>query len=122
MIARYRSKYKAVKTTVDGITFDSKAEANYFCHLKMLLKGKVVTKFNTQVDFELQPAFRRNGKAVRAITYRADFVVEYADGHTEVVDVKGIATREYLLKRKLLLAKYPQLDFVEVRKGVEVHI
>ena len=107
------NKYHARKTTVDGITFDSQKEANYFCELKLLLRSHIVKKFNTQVTFELQPSFERNGEKYRAINYVADFVVEYADGHTEVVDIKGVRTKDYLIKKKLLLYKNPEIDFKE---------
>ena len=44
----------------------------------------------------------------------ADFVVTYSDGHVEVIDVKGVRTDVYKLKRKMLLFKYPDLIFREV--------
>lgn len=109
------SKYNAQKTTVNGITFDSKKEANYYCELMMLQAGGVVKKFDMQVPYELQPGYRnRQGKKIRPIKYLADFVVEFKDGHKEVVDVKGFRTKEYELKKKLLLYKYPEILFKEV--------
>lgn len=119
---RTKTKFRSEKTTVDGVTFDSKAEAEYFCYLKLLLKAHEVKKFNTQVPYELVPAYERKGKKIRAMVYKADFVVDYADGHTEVVDVKGVQTKEYLLKRKLLLYQHPEIDFVEVHKKHKIHI
>jgi len=111
---RARSKYHAKKTEVDGIVFDSKKEAEYYATLLLLQKSGVVVKLERQVKFELQPHFRYNKKMERAITYVADFVVTYKDGHEEVVDVKGMRTREYSLKRKLLLFRYPEIVFREV--------
>lgn len=108
------NKYRNKKTEIDGITFDSKKEADYYCELKILKMGKVVEQFERQVPFELLPSFKNNGKTIRGIKYIADFVVRYKDGHTEVVDVKGMRTKEYLLKRKLLLYKYPDMIFREV--------
>lgn len=67
-----------------------------------------------QVPFTLLDGYKRKGKAVRGIKYYADFVVTYVDGHKEVVDVKGVRTDVYKLKKKLLLAKYPEIDFREV--------
>lgn len=37
------SKYKAKKTIVDNITFDSKKEANRYCELKLLERAKVIS-------------------------------------------------------------------------------
>lgn len=42
----------------------------------------------------------------RAVSYTADFVVNYADERTEVIDVKSPPTRKlpaYVIKRKLML-------------------
>ncbi|MCQ2282362.1 MAG: DUF1064 domain-containing protein [Bacteroidales bacterium] len=108
------SKYHARKTTVDGITFDSKKEAEFFCELKLYKRAGYITKIERQVAYELQPAFRHDGKAERAIRYVADFVVTYSDGHVEVIDVKGVRTDVYKLKRKMLLFKYPDMVFREV--------
>lgn len=112
---RPKNKYNAVKTTTGGITFDSKAEANYYNELLMLKKAGIVKNIILQKDFTLQEAYtKEDGERVRAIRYRADFEVLYADGHTEVVDVKGKRTKEYIMKKKLLLTKYPEIDFKEV--------
>ena len=66
------------------------------------------------MPFELQPSFKYKGKTIRAIKYIADFVITYPDGKTEVVDTKGYRTKDYLLKRKMLLHKYPDINFKEV--------
>lgn len=109
------SKYNSRKMEVNGIVFDSQKEGNYYCQLLMLERAGVVTDIRLQVPFVLQPKYTKNdGTKCRAITYRADFVVDYADGHTEVVDVKGFRTKEYILKRKMLEYKYPDIKFVEV--------
>lgn len=107
-------KYHNKKVIIDGIAFDSKKEANYYCELKILKMAGKVKDFELQVPFELQPKFKYDGKTTRAIKYIADFVVKYADGHVEVVDVKGMRLDVYKLKRKLLLYKYPEIIFKEV--------
>lgn len=108
------SKYYNNKTEVDGIVFDSLKEANYYCELKLLKQAKLITGFERQVTFKLQPSFRRRNKSYTAITYRADFVVHYPDGHTEVIDVKGYQTKEYKIKKKMLLFNNPDMIFREV--------
>ena len=108
------SKYRAKKTVVDGITFDSKKEADFYCELKMLRMAGEVIDFERQVTFELQPKFKHSGKTERAIKYIADLVVHYKDGRTVVVDVKGDKTDVYRIKRKMLLYKHPDMIFEEV--------
>ena len=109
-----KNKYNASKTIVDGITFDSMKEAEYYCELKLRVMAGEVTKFDTQVVFVLQEKYRRQGKTVRAIKYIADFRVYYPDGRIEIVDVKGVRTRTYRDKIKMLLKKYPDMCFSEV--------
>jgi len=105
-------KYHNRKPEVDGITFDSQKEADYYCDLKLLKKaGKIK-------DFELQPKFwllspEEDRVTGRGIYYRADFRVKYPDGREEIIDTKGYKTQVYKLKKKLLLAKYPGINFKE---------
>lgn len=109
-----KAKYGAKKTVVDGITFDSKKEADYYCTLKMQQAAGEVKEFYLQVPFELQPSFKRDGKTIRAIKYIADFVVEYPHGCKEVIDTKGFRTETYKVKKKLLLYKFPYINFREI--------
>lgn len=114
-INRPKNKYNAVKTEVNGIVFDSKKEADYYSNLLLLKKAGIVESFIMQKDFTLQDAFtRENGERIKATRYRADFVVRYKNGIEEVVDVKGVKTRVYINKKKLLLKKYPNINFKEV--------
>ena len=76
------------------------------------MAGEIVD-IRCQVPFELQPKFSHAGKTIRAIKYIADFVVTYADGKQKVIDVKGFRTKDYTIKMKMLLYKYPYLDFEE---------
>jgi len=107
------AKYYAQKTVIDGITFDSKKEAQKYLELKLLQRAGEVIEIELQPEFVLQEAYRYKGKKVRAVTYRADFRVRYRDGREVIIDTKGYRTKEYLIKRKLLLARYPDIDFVE---------
>lgn len=91
------SKYRNVKTVVDGITFDSKAEARYYGELKLLQAAGEVRYFLRQTPFHLPGG----------VTYRADFLVFYPDGREAVVDVKGVITKEFAIKKKLVEATYP---------------
>ena len=109
------SKYHSKKTTIYGITFDSKKEADRYCELRLLEMAGKIKDLNRQVQFVLQPSFKKNGKTIRAITYVADF--EYYDlekGKYIVEDVKGYKTKEYLLKKKMFEYRYPNQTVVEI--------
>lgn len=101
-----RSKYGNIKTVVDGITFDSKAEAIYYNQLKLRKRARLITDFKLQPKFLLQEAFKKNGKAFQKIEYIADFEVINLDGSTEIIDIKGTITKEFAIKRKLFEHKY----------------
>lgn len=114
---RTYSKYKNKKITIDGITFDSRLEANRFCELKLLYKAGEISQLRLQPEFELIPAFRKNGKAYRKTVYRADFMYfDNRSGKYIVEDTKGFKTDVYKLKRKLFEFKYPDLTISEVTR------
>ncbi len=101
------NKYRNAKTIHDGITFDSKAEASRYIELKMLQKAGYISNLRTQAEFELIPKLiNEYGKTERSVKYKADFV--YSNGTTGVVveDVKGFKTKDYIIKRKLMLEKH----------------
>ena len=103
-----KHKYNARKTVVDGISFDSKAEAEYYIHLKYLQSINVVRSFYLQPVINIIPNFKYDGKTIRKMDYRLDFKVEYTDGTTEYIDIKGMATTD--AKMKLKLARYFNQD------------
>lgn len=113
-----RSKYKNVKVISDGYTFDSKAEHRRYQTLMMLEKGGDIFTLIVHPTFELIPPFTdRSGKRHRAITYKADFSYRDKGGNLIVEDVKGAQTAVFKLKHKLLLWRFPSLEFriVEAR-------
>lgn len=54
----------------------------------------------------LQDKFKKNGKTYRKTEYIADFEIINLDGSIEVIDVKGVVTPVFLLKRKLFERLY----------------
>lgn len=111
-LAAKPSKYRAVKTTVDGITFDSKKEAQRYHELTLMLKAKKIR------DLELQPEYSLSvGRGTRECPwvtlgkYRADFryktvPCDFEDEETIVEDVKGVRTAIYRWKKKHVEAQY----------------
>lgn len=102
-----KSKYHARKTVLDGITFDSKKEANRYAELKLMERAGLIKGLQRQVRFELIPAFDCDGKHYRPTAYIADFVYIDAKTGAEVVeDCKGFRTDVYRLKAKMFARKY----------------
>lgn len=110
-----KSKYNNQKTIVDGIEFDSKKEAEYYCQLKLLKKAGEIRDIGLQQKFMLQPGFEKNGVKYQPITYIADFVITNNDGTTEVVDVKGVETQVFKIKQKLFEYMYSDLNLKVVK-------
>ena len=97
------SKYHNRKVTIDGETFDSKKEARRWLELKYLEKAGEIKGLRRQVKFVLIPSQRKNGKVVeRECSYLADFVYRQG-GELIVEDTKGVKTKDYIIKRKLML-------------------
>ena len=112
------NKYNARKTTVCGNTFDSRREAEIYLDLLSRKQAGEVLRIGLQPQYTLLEGFRDNtGKNQKPITYTADFFVTYADGHSEVIEVKGVRTRDYLLRKKLFLHMMRDTDIIfrEVR-------
>ena len=108
------SKYHSKKITIDGNTFDSRKEYRRFCELSLLQRAGSITELSRQVEFELIPTQRepdtigvrggvKRGKVIElAMKYVADFVYK-ENGKTIVEDTKGFKTKDYIIKRKLML-------------------
>ena len=102
------NKYNAVKTTINGITFDSKRESIRYQELILLQRAGQIRDLTLQVPFTIIV----NGKKI--CKYIADFqYVDVASGKTIVEDSKGVRTQTYVLKRKLVEAIYA-IKIVEV--------
>jgi len=100
------SKYKAKTKVIDCIKFDSIIEADYYERLKKDVADGKILNFDLQPVFELQRKFEMNDKKYQAINYKADFRVYLNNGLIDVIDIKGMATPEAKLKRKMYNYKY----------------
>lgn len=111
-----RNKYYSKKIEVNGIVFDSKKEAKRFGELSLLEKAGTITELQRQVKYVLLPAQREpdtvgkrggiiKGKTIeKECAYIADFVYHDAEtGALIVEDTKGFKTKDYIIKRKLML-------------------
>lgn len=93
------TKYRAQKTTIDGITFDSKGEAARYCGLRLMEKAGEIS------DLWLQPEYPIEYDGIHICTYRADFRYRL-NGVWVTEDFKGYRTPEYRLKKRLVWAFY----------------
>ena len=104
-----------VKTS-DGIVHDSQREANRWTQLKLLERAGHIKELQRQVKFILIPAQYeddtigkrgrvKKGKLIeRECSYIADFVyIDKETGKTVVEDSKGFRTKDFIMKRKLML-------------------
>ena len=95
------NKYRAKKTTVDGITFDSKREAIRYKELKLLERAGYIQDLQLQVPYVLID----KSKYGMAVKYYADFV--YTENNQTIVeDSKGMKTPIYKLKKRMMAERY----------------
>ena len=100
-----KTKYGNKKTEFKGEIYDSKKEANYALQLELLKNAK--DKNSKVISWERQVPFLIVVNNIKICKYIADFKVKYANGSEEIVDVKGVRTSTYILKKKLVEALYP---------------
>ena len=98
------SKYRAVRTEVDGITFASKKEAARYGELKLLEKAGEINGLCCQVSIPLVV------NDVQVCRYVCDFMYHpVVDGKIQgwvVEDVKGVRTPLYAWKKRHVEAQY----------------
>lgn len=112
-----QNKYLNKKCEINGMVFDSRKEARRYCELLLLVNGNYIKNLQRQVKYVLIPAqyevverYDKSGKRLkdgkklieRECAYVADFVYE-EDGKTVIEDTKGMKTKDYIIKRKLML-------------------
>ena len=91
------SKYKAKPVVIDGRRFASQKEGRKYSDLKILKRVGKLVDFECQVPFEIII----NGQKI--CKYIADFITYDPDGKRHILDVKGVKTSVYRLKKKLML-------------------
>lgn len=98
-----KNKYHSKRINIDGEAFDSVKEYRRWCELKLLKRAGKIKDLKRQVKFVLIPAQYENGKCIeRECAYFADFT--YIQNCKLVVeDTKGYKTKDYIIKRKLML-------------------
>lgn len=113
-----KNKYRNTITYYKNIRFSSKKEKSRYIELKQLEKAGIINELELQPKFLLLDTIHYKGKTYPKTYYKADF--KYFDNEKVkyiVEDVKSPITakdKAYRLKIKMLLTKYPDIEFVEV--------
>ena len=103
------NKFRNTPVTVEGIRFDSKAEAKRWGELRLLERANQIRDLERQVTYRLEV----NSELVSR--YVADFrYFDRARSKWVVEDVKGVRTPEFKLKAKLMKAIH-RIEVIEVR-------
>jgi hypothetical protein len=108
VVSRKKNKYRNQKVEVDGITFHSRKEANFYSDLLIKKNAKLITDFERQVQYDIRV------NDIHIAKYFLDFKVINLDGSINYYDVKGkdkvsgkwITTDVFALKKKLVEAIY----------------
>ena len=103
------NKYGAHKTVIDGMVFDSKAEANRWCELKIMERCGAISDLERQRKFPLINKSRYGG----GVCFIADFV-DRENGGTGGGDGKSktTATPPDKLKKRLMA----EIHGIEIRE------
>lgn len=101
-----RNKYKAIKTPVDGILFDSMLEARGYEELKLFQAAKLIKDLETQIDIPLHV------NEVLIGNYRADYMFTHVKSGSVVVgEAKGQWTDLAKWKWKHVQAEYRHREY-----------
>lgn len=99
--------------TYAGVIYHSRAEARYAARLDQLRAAAAPRERVVGVERQVRVPLTVNGHVVT--TWIPDFRVTFADGRTELHEVKGFETQEWKIKRKLFEALHPNIVLVVVK-------
>ena len=125
--AKKRSKYGVDQTkkgiekrTYNGELYDSLAELQFLTEVieKKMGSGEIVN-WERQVKFTLQEGFTYKDKRILPINYIADYVVYLPNNSRVIIDVKGNPDQVSKLKRKLMMHKYPNENYIWVCRSIK---
>jgi hypothetical protein len=101
------SKFNSKQTIIDGYKFPSTLEADFYNKLQLLKRAGEVKYFLQQVPIRL-------GSGIK---YFVDFLIFYENGQHEYVEIKGMETSVYKMKKKMLDQMYPHIQLIVLKKG-----
>lgn len=105
-----KHKYNASRSKCNlGHSHPSMLEGQYCNQLQMLLKAKEIKAFEYGKKYEL----RVNGKLIGC--HKPDFTVTTNEGKTEIHETKGMITTDFMLRKNLFEAIYPEIPYIIVK-------
>ena len=113
-----KNKYHNTKVIYNGIKFDSKKERDRYITLKQLEKAGIIKELELQPKFLLLDTIHYKSKTYPKTYYKSDFkYFDVNNGKYIIEDIKSPITAKdkvYRLKIKMLLTKYPDIEFREI--------
>ena len=113
-----KNKYHNTKVIHNGIKFDSKKERDRYITLKQLEEARIIKELELQPKFLLLDTIHYKSKTYPKTYYKADFkYFDNENGKYIIEDIKSPITAKdkvYRLKIKMLLTKYPDIEFREI--------
>lgn len=115
LLGKSHSKYhNKISMCLLKHTHDSRAEADYCNYLLACKQNKLIHCFEIQVPYLV----------AEGVWHIVDFLVHMPLNKIpfveQVHEVKGVATAEWKIKKKLFMAKYPHIKYVVINKKKEV--
>jgi hypothetical protein len=104
------NKYKNVRTEYGGIKYDSKFEAEFAQKLDLMKICGQIKSWRRQVPFNI----RVEGKNI--CKYIIDFEILHNDGKFEYIEIKGVETAAFKLKRKLFLQTHGNIRYRVIKR------
>lgn len=114
-------KYNNEKTTIDGIKFASRLEAERFQQLRLLEKAEEIEALQLQVEFQILTGWTNpdTGERTRSKYYVADFVYyDKQSGKWIIEDTKGMETSDFKLKWDFMKTLYRDFEFRKVTRDM----
>jgi hypothetical protein len=93
---------KKYNLVIEGIQFDSEMEGSYYVELLWMKRDGAITEIVCHPTYVLQDKPK--------ITYIPDFLITFTEGQQVAVDVKGVETSTFSVKRRLFIKAFPDLE------------
>lgn len=104
------NKFNAQKVNADGFKFDSQSEYRYYLTLKLMVRAGQISNLEVHPPFVLVDREIIGGEVEKAIKHKPDFWFR-ENGRDVVVDVKGVKTIDWVIRRRLFRKRYPQIEY-----------
>lgn len=115
------NKYGAQPAIYNGQRYDSTYEATVAKELDLRLKAKDIAGWDRQYVCTIMAYRYQHTPAAYTQKHRVDFRIHHNDGTFELVEVKGVETRDWKMTRKLLealwLPEHPDHRYTVVKQA-----